>query len=262
MDLFWLYDLPNWQFFLIVVDFFVGISLLGTFFLAPRLERWLQLTAEHNTIVGTFLSMSGVFYGITLGLISVTTFTTFSATEEQVSAEANALAALYRDVGMLRSPERERMQTDLRVYVDYVIDKAWPLQRQGVIPTDGTQLVNAFQALVGAYEPQPGKDEVIYAEALRQYNSVIERRRARLLGVTGGLPATVWWILLLGALLNIALTWLLVVRNRRLDILINTLSGALLGSLIFLIAALDNPYRGEYSVGPDAFVMVRDQIMK
>lgn len=53
------------------------------------------------------------------------------------------------------------MQADLRLNVDDTIDKAWPLLRDGIIPTDGTQLVNAFQALVGAYEPQPGKDELI-----------------------------------------------------------------------------------------------------
>jgi hypothetical protein len=40
------------------------------------------------------------------------------------------------------------------------------------------------------------------------------------------------------------------------------LFSALLGSLIFLIAATDNPYRGELSVGPDAFVLVMDSLMR
>ena len=37
---------------------------------------------------------------------------------------------------------------------------------------------------------------------------------------------------------------------------------ALLGLLIFLLAAMDQPFRGEISVGPEAFEMVYDQLMK
>jgi hypothetical protein len=35
-----------------------------------------------------------------------------------------------------------------------------------------------------------------------------------------------------------------------------------LGIVIFLIAAMDNPLRGEVSVGPDAFQLVYESLMK
>jgi hypothetical protein len=43
------------------------------------------------------------------------------------------------------------------------------------------------------------------------------------------------------------------------------LSGVLsifLGVVIFLIAAMDNPFRGDVSVGPDSFQLVYDSLMK
>jgi hypothetical protein len=40
------------------------------------------------------------------------------------------------------------------------------------------------------------------------------------------------------------------------------LASSLIGLLIFLTAAMDNPFRGEVSIGPDAFVVVYDQLMK
>jgi len=43
------------------------------------------------------------------------------------------------------------------------------------------------------------------------------------------------------------------------------LSGVLsifLGIVIFLIAAMDNPFRGDVSVGPDSFQLVYDSLMK
>ena len=36
----------------------------------------------------------------------------------------------------------------------------------------------------------------------------------------------------------------------------------LLGLMIFLLAAMDNPFRGQISVGPEAFEMVYEQLMK
>jgi hypothetical protein len=35
---------------------------------------------------------------------------------------------------------------------------------------------------------------------------------------------------------------------------------SLLGLLLFLIVTMDHPYRGTFSVGPDAFEIVRDQL--
>ncbi len=66
----------------------------------------------------------------------------------------------------------------------------------------------------------------------------------------------------MGAFINIILTWLLVINNRKLDVVINILSGSLLGSLIFLIAAMDNPFRGEYSINADSFQLLLDGLMK
>ena len=40
------------------------------------------------------------------------------------------------------------------------------------------------------------------------------------------------------------------------------LLSALLGLLIFQLAAIDNPFRGDISVSPDAFVIVYEQLMK
>jgi hypothetical protein len=80
--------------------------------------------------------------------------------------------------------------------------------------------------------------------------------------INTSLPTTIWLVLLLGAFVNIMLTWLLVINNKKLDLLINVLNGLLLGSLIFLIAAMDNPFRGEYCVTADSFELLLNGLMK
>jgi hypothetical protein len=262
MDFYWIYELPNWLFFTLTVGFFVLFSLLGTLFLGSHLEKYFGLSEDTNDILGHFLSMSGVFYGITLGLIAVSTFETFSAAEESVKNEANALNTLYRATNLFERPDKQAMRATLKKYAQYMAKEGWALQRQGIVPKGLSPIVDVFQKELIDYQIVTEKDKIIFEEVLKQFNELSERRRVRVNNVTAGLPSTIWMILLLGAFVNIALTWLLVINSRRFDILVNTLSGVLLGSLIYWIAAMDNPFRGEYSVSPEAFELLLKGVMK
>jgi hypothetical protein len=262
MDFYWVYDLPNWQFFLMTIGFFMIVALIGAFVVRGQFEKSLGLTLETNNVIGIFLGLSGVFYGITLGLIAVGTFDNFKSTEDIVQAESSSLAALYRDVTVLAKPEKEALKATLKKYAEYVVNQAWPMQRKGLIPKGGTEIMNDFQAQFAQYTPETAKDQIIYAEVFDQFNVLIENRRLRLNAVNSSLPSTIWLVLFVGAFINIILTWLLVINNKKLDITINLLNSALLGSLIFLIAAMDNPFRGEFSVGADSFQLLLDGLMK
>jgi hypothetical protein len=262
MDFYWIYDIPSFAFFCICVGFFIAFALLGAFIFSSTLETKLNLTVDDNSIVATFLSLSGVFYGITLGLIAVATFENFNSVSQIVNDESSALAALYRDVSILEKNDKEALKKTLKEYTTYVVEKAWPAQRKGTVPKGGTALMDTFQYQFANYIPVSDKDKIIYAEVFDQFNVLIEKRRLRLNAVTNSLPSTVWTVLMIGALINIMLTWFLVVKNKKLDIAINILTALLLGSLIFLIAAMDNPFRGDYSVGSESFQLLLDGMMK
>jgi Protein of unknown function (DUF4239) len=262
MNFFWVYSLPNWAFFVLCIAICSIFSLLGTFLFTKRLEKLLGLTPENNGVISTFLSLSGVFYGITLGLIAVSSLENFNSTSEIVNNESSALAALYSDVAVLSKPEKKVLQNTLKEYTHYVIEQAWPLQRQGIVPKGGNLIIEKFEKQFELYNPESEKDVVIYEEVLRQYNVLIEKRRLRLNAIDSNLPSIIWLILFTGAFVNIVLTWLLISSNKKLDIILHILIGTLLGSLIFLIAAMDNPFRGDYAVGSESFQFLLDGIMK
>src|SRR5215472_10474561 len=87
-------------------------------------------------------------------------------------------------------------------------------------------------------------------------------RRTRLKSVTAGLPASLWVVLLVGAVVNIAVTWFFHMRSQSMHFWMTVMFSGVLGLLIFLLAAMDNPFRGQISVGPEAFEMVYEQLMK
>lgn len=61
-----------------------------------------------------------------------------------------------------------------------------------------------------------------------------------------------WYVVIIGAVINIALVWLFDMRLFAHFLLGGTLA-FFLGAMILLIAAMDNPYRGEVSVSPKPF---------
>ena len=77
--------------------------------------------------------------------------------------------------------------------------------------------------------------------------------------VPTGLPAALWSVVLIGALLNIGLTYLFWVENLASTRSWSAIMAIFIALLVFLTAAMDNPFRGEFSVSSDAYQEVLDR---
>jgi len=70
-----------------------------------------------------------------------------------------------------------------------------------------------------------------------------------------------WCVVLIGAALNIGMTYLFWIDNVKLHALLVAAFSASIALLVFLTAAMDNPFRGQFSVSPDAYSDVLEKIM-
>ena len=89
---------------------------------------------------------------------------------------------------------------------------------------------------------------------------MVELRRLRLHDKDAGLPVPLWAVVILGGILTVFLTYFLALERFKVHIVMTIVSGILVSLLIFMIVALDHPFRGEVSIGPDAFQLVYDQL--
>ena len=83
----------------------------------------------------------------------------------------------------------------------------------------------------------------------------------RLHSVTTGIPAVMWYVVLIGALINISIVWMFEMRFLA-HLLLGGMLVFFLGAMIFLIAAMDNPLRGEVSVSSEAFELVYKSMLE
>jgi hypothetical protein len=251
-DWYWIYDIPTHTLAVLAIVVFVGFYWAGAIFLRPILRQFVKHTASCNDIVGYVLSCFCVFYGLLLGLIAVTAYQSVSEAGSNVTREAAALSALYEDVSRYPEPFGQNLRWLLRDYTRYVIKYAWPLQQRGIIPEEGTIRAEAFHDRLLDFQPKTPSEEILHAEAMRQLNHFLECRRMRLYSVKSSLPASMWYVMILGAILNIAICWLFDMRFIT-QLLLGGILAAYLGTMIYLIVDMNQPFRGDVSITAEPF---------
>ncbi len=261
VSFYWVYDIPNWLFCLLTILVFVGFGVAGLLPSRGWVRRQHRINHSHNDIVGYYLAAVTVFYGITLGLVAVGTWTTYSDVGTRVDREAEVVSSLYRDITGYPEPIRDSLQKNLRDYLGNVINVGWQQQRQGIVPTGSGIFLERFQKQMLAFEPGTPGQQILHAESYKQFNNLVEARRARLNAVTIGLPGALWALVILGALISIAVTLFFDTQSLSMHLWMTILMSTLLGLMVFLIGTLDNPFRGKVSVGPDSLVLVYQQLM-
>jgi Protein of unknown function (DUF4239) len=261
MNMYWVYDLPNWLFAVLTIAVTAAIGLLGLYATRKWVQRIHGDRNSHNEVVTAYLGAVCVFYGITLGLFAVATWQNYTDVETRVGEEAAAVGTLYRDIRSFPDPNRTELQADLRRYVRQVIDVAWPQQRRGVVPDDDGLTLNILQSHLSRFEPTTEGQKVIYAEVYRGFNAIAEFRGRRLQSVQGGLAGPLWATVLAGAFLSIAMTWFFDMKSQSMHLWMTVMLASLLGLLIYLLGALDNPFRGEISVGSEPFEIMYSKRM-
>lgn len=255
------HDLPPWLVGVVTVGAFVGAALAGLA-LSRGLSRRRGLHAlVDNGVIGWIFSAVLGIYAIAIGLMAVATWGNMSAAESLASREAAEIAALYRDLAGYPAPLSDTLRGTLARYTRYVIDEAWPRQRRGELPREGARILNDLQRVLYAFEPATDGQKIVHAEALRAYNALLEIRRQRIEAVNYAVPATLWSVILFGAALSIAASYVFNMESFWVHGTMTSLLAAMIGLLVFFMLITDRPYRGADSVEPEAYRIVYDDLM-
>jgi len=257
-----LFDIPLYIMGPLLIGALCLFTILGLVFVRRYVLPRLRIDHHDSHFSGAIVHSVMVFYGLAVALIAVNVFETYSDVSKIVSGEATQLATLYRDVSGYPEPIRGQLQKELREYTDQIINGAWPLQRRGQIPTAGVEYMNRFQAILIGFEPTTEGQKALHAETLRAYNTTIQARRMRLDTVGTGLPAVMWIVILLGAAICMTACFFFRVDDAWVHGVLLTLLAMFVGLVIFMVLALDRPFRGDLGIGSEPYQLIYDQLMK
>jgi hypothetical protein len=258
----WIHDLPESLLCVLIVAAFVAVALTGMLMSRGRVRRMVSDAHRHNDLVGFFLAGICVFYGLLLGLVAVGAWQNHAEAEALVTREATSLAALYRDISEYPDPTGADLEGLIAEYARSVVEEEWPQQRRGVVPAGGVARAQAIQRRLNQFEPSSAALTVLHSESMGAFNVFYEARRQRLDAVTSGLPQALWWVMILGGLLTIAVCWMFDFKHSKVQALLISSVAVMIGLLVFMSATMDAPFLGKSGIGPEPFELVRSQIME
>lgn len=255
-----LYSSPTWLVGLVVVGVWTGLSLLGLWIFNKFSDA--HVREKDTETVGLTYAIVAVVYAVLIALIVVDVYETFARADEVATAEANQISNLEFTAAGLPGPIAKVVRDDLNQYLTIVIKKEWPSQQAGNLDEEvfgpGWDSIGHLSKAVATYDPANLGENANKGAMLTAINKLIEARRTRILAAGEHLPDIVWQILVIAGMLAVAYTYLFGAHDFRIHLTITGLVSATIALAFVLIIALDYPFRGEVSVGDDAFVGVQN----
>ena len=258
----WIYTLPTWQMLLLFIGVSVCLCWGLTLLLKPLMEQWFEDNHENrNNVIEIMIAGTGLFYGLLVGLVAVGAYTNYTNADDAVTHEANAAGVLYRDVSNFPEPQRSELRADISNYIEIVVNKEFPSAHQGELLTTATPVATKIQNGVSSFAPTNFAGNALTIETYRQFSEFIKDRNERINLMKSGLPGTLWFVLIVGAIINLMLMAMLWVKKLKTHFAFSGLFAVFLSLMLFLIAAMDHPFLGQYSITPGAFETIQNVVI-
>jgi hypothetical protein len=255
-----IFDIPIQKLAIYISLITIGSMFVGLIIFKPILRLLFGSGPEFNQNLGIATSGFGLFYGLLLGLLTVSAYQNSERIKEGIMAEATSLGALYADMNSYPEPMRSDMKAMMRDYVLFTVNKDWDAHRRGNILNGGFTRVDAMRQKLTSFEPETNGQEIVHGEVVGSFQRFTEARQQRLTGLITALPDVLWYAVLVGAIVNVLL--IVILRMPLLQqFFLGTISVFFLGVMLFVIVVLDRPLRGEAGLGPEPLQLLWERAM-
>ena len=230
---------------------------VGGVALVQYLVPW-RLRQQHNDVAGFIYAVLGVVYAVLLGFTTIVVWENFDLARSTTESEANELAELFWLARELPDSQGERVQKLAHSYAEVVVDEEWAKMEDGEASERAWAIVEEMRLVVYGFQPETGREEVIYGRGMTLVHDLVDQRRLRLLESEQGIPRVLWEVLVVGGIIVVGFTYLFGLENTRSHTLIIGSLAAIIALVLFTIYALDKPFSGVTRVQPDSFELVLD----
>lgn len=252
------YAVPNSILIFMFIVILISISLIGLYLFTIFVSRgFIKTFDDANT--GLYTSAVTIAIAIIIAFVITNEWLIFSKTESNLVEEANVLYLLYENVYTL--PDTDDIQILTIQYICSIINIEFPAMKSGQLPLENETLI-LLQSAILVYDPDPplsAQELIIYENIIALFNQALSLRNQRLQASMHGIPNELWWVIIIGFILVMVMTWF-IKGNMTYRIIMNAFVIMIYASLLFLVVALDYPFRGDFSLTADPFVFVLNRI--
>ena len=185
-------------------------------------------------------------FAVLLGFVVFLAFESFDTSRTGAEDEADIVALQLETAQLLPPAIRARMSGELVCYARFVAHQEWPRMERGALG-DGLNpwTVVMFDTL-RTVEPRSASEQAAYGKWLDQRADRQSARIDRVHGAEGVIPAPLWIVLFLTAIVIFGFMLLFADSGERAFVQATMMGGVavVITSMLFLLWFLDNPYHG------------------
>jgi hypothetical protein len=229
----------------------IAVALVGLVVvrrLAPA--SWLH---ANNEVAGNYLQTLGTIYAVLLAFVVFVVWQQHNDVRGAVEREANELSDLDRLIQAFPGTVQAQVSTCTDAYRQAVVEDEWTAMAHGRASQRAEEALEQIWQALEAIEPRTRREEVLYAEALVQFNELSDARTHRLHCGRLRLPPSLWTLLLTNGGLVIGSMWLFGLGSFWAHALMTIALAVSIAFILYLIADLDNPFWGSWQVTADPF---------
>lgn len=175
--------------------------------------------------------------------------------QEAINVEARALGELDRLMLRFDPPKTAPARETLARYINAIVTEEWPLLKQRSGSAKAAGLVRQLARQIEELEPQPGKQQSLFPELVRNVATVEHRRDDRIFTADNTRLPTLFWVVILFLFVALAFTSAFL-KPTKIAVVLLAAQAAMFGMLTAFLFILDEPFLGQTSASPQPFVRV------
>ncbi|HSB09555.1 MAG TPA: DUF4239 domain-containing protein [Blastocatellia bacterium] len=232
---------------------FVVVSVLLSVVVLGLVRRFVSLSVldMHKDVAGFFLGVLGTIYAVMLAFVIFVVWTQYDDASTGVLREANRIADLRRLAVGFPDPAGTQLYGKVVTYAQSLIDDEWPAMEKRQKSLRTGELLDDLWQSYARLDPKSGRESALYSESLKQLSELNNSRRLRLDASRETLPTVLSVLLWGGGIVLVGFTFLFGLKNMVSQALMTGALVATIAFMLFLITALDSPFKGDFRISPE-----------
>lgn len=229
----------------------VFVSILGLL-CARSWMKAVDLKTQHD-ISDPYSQFVAMLFAVLLGFMVADAMQRFGDARRTVQQEASALGNVYRLAEGLENSQRDKLRTLCKNYATEVVNDEWPKLADRHDSPRAWAAYKQLWSTCTTYEPVTQRQSNAQQLLLSAMESVGDNRRLRVEALHAGLPAELWFVLILGGASTIIFTYFFGADSLKIQIVMVGIVSLVICLNLFLLVTYDDPFSGDVMVTPSAF---------
>lgn len=202
----------------------------------------------NNDVNGLMFAIVGVLYAIVVGFVVTSQWENVGNARDAAAQEANGLVKVYWAAQVLPPAQRAEADSLCRQYAAVVRDKEWPaMSAHRTVGPQGQRLLTKLNRTIHAAPDVPDTQAGQLNDAV---DDVLQGRQQRLNLAHQSLSGMMWFVMVAGGVLTVALTYLFGVPGRLAHLVMVVALVGTLGLLLYASYQLQYPFGPATDLGP------------